>query len=141
MGTLSPARPSELVFARRYFSKFDSMPLRPYIIFQIYAYKVYNRHGYLQQSTDSGLLLIDDSKVRLIDMDTVASWNIGNSVAIVHGTLPVCTCAHVWSACVCVRTSVCISVCACVSALSVSVCLSLALSVSLCLSLPLSVSL
>merc|ERR1712113_549217 len=32
--------------ALRYFDKYDSEALRPYIIFQVYAYKVYHRHGY-----------------------------------------------------------------------------------------------
>lgn len=33
--------------ALRYFAKFRSEPLRPYIIFQIYAYKTYMKHGFL----------------------------------------------------------------------------------------------
>ena len=33
--------------ALRYFAKFKSEPLRPYIIFQIYAYKTYMKHGFL----------------------------------------------------------------------------------------------
>lgn len=44
----------------RYFNKFKSEPLRPYIIFQIYAYKTYFETGYL--SLVDGEVVIDDSK-------------------------------------------------------------------------------
>eukprot|EP00928_Gymnodinium_smaydae_P078373 TRINITY_DN6224_c0_g2_i2.p1 TRINITY_DN6224_c0_g2~~TRINITY_DN6224_c0_g2_i2.p1 ORF type:complete len:586 (-),score=139.03 TRINITY_DN6224_c0_g2_i2:191-1948(-) len=44
----------------RYFDKYDSEALRPYIIFQIYAYKVYHRHGFLKKHED-GKLLVDTS--------------------------------------------------------------------------------
>ena len=47
--------------ALRYFAKFRSAPLRPYIIFQIYAWKVYHKHGYLTEN-EAGLVEIDDSK-------------------------------------------------------------------------------
>jgi hypothetical protein len=46
----------------RYFDKFDSSGLRPYIIFQIYAYKVYAQTGYLSIHPSSGLLVLDESK-------------------------------------------------------------------------------
>jgi hypothetical protein len=47
--------------ALRYFAKYSSAPLQPYIIFQIYAYKVYHSSGYL--SLDSqGKVVIDPSK-------------------------------------------------------------------------------
>ena len=47
--------------ALRYFAKFTSEPLRPYIIFQIYAWKTYHKHGYLTENS-SGLVELDDSK-------------------------------------------------------------------------------
>ena len=55
----------------RYFSKYDSAALHPYIIFQIYAYKVYHKHGYLKEKEEAasggggggGGLVFDDSKV------------------------------------------------------------------------------
>lgn len=46
----------------RYFDKYDSSALRPYIIFQTYAYKVYARTGYLAVHPASGRLVIDESK-------------------------------------------------------------------------------
>eukprot|EP00929_Paragymnodinium_shiwhaense_P004664 TRINITY_DN10577_c0_g1_i1.p1 TRINITY_DN10577_c0_g1~~TRINITY_DN10577_c0_g1_i1.p1 ORF type:complete len:572 (-),score=153.64 TRINITY_DN10577_c0_g1_i1:210-1925(-) len=46
----------------RYFDKYDSSALRPYIIFQIYAYKVYAQTGYLTIHPVSGLLVLDESK-------------------------------------------------------------------------------
>ena len=46
----------------RYFDKYDSSGLRPYIIFQIYAYKVYAQTGYLAIHPSSGLLVLDESK-------------------------------------------------------------------------------
>jgi len=52
----------------RYFNKFKSEPLRPYIIFQIYAYKTYFKHGYLSLN-DGGEVVIDDSKtVEVLDI-------------------------------------------------------------------------
>jgi hypothetical protein len=47
--------------ALRYFAKFRSAPLRPYIIFQIYAWKVYHKHGYLTETAE-GRVQLDDSK-------------------------------------------------------------------------------
>ena len=46
----------------RYFDKFDSSGLRPYIIFQIYAYKTFAQTGYLSIHPTSGLLVLDESK-------------------------------------------------------------------------------
>lgn len=46
----------------RYFDKYESSALRPYIIFQIYAYKVYAQTGYLTIHPSSGLLVLDESK-------------------------------------------------------------------------------
>jgi len=46
----------------RYFDKYESSALRPYIIFQIYAYKVYAQTGYLSLHPSSGLLVLDESK-------------------------------------------------------------------------------
>jgi len=46
----------------RYFDKYDSSGLRPYIIFQIYAYKVYAQTGYLTLHPESGLLVLDETK-------------------------------------------------------------------------------
>ena len=46
----------------RYFDKYDSSGLRPYIIFQIFAYKVYAQTGYLTFHPASGLLVLDESK-------------------------------------------------------------------------------
>ena len=46
----------------RYFDKYDSAALRPYIIFQIYAYKVYAQTGYLSLHPVSGLLVLDETK-------------------------------------------------------------------------------
>lgn len=46
----------------RYFDKYDSEALRPYIIFQVYAYKVYNRHGYLTVHPADGKLVLDATK-------------------------------------------------------------------------------
>ena len=50
------------VDALRYFDKYDSEALRPYIIFQVYAYKVYHKHGYLTIHPTSGKLVLDASK-------------------------------------------------------------------------------
>lgn len=47
--------------AIRYFSKYDSQPLQPYIIFQTYAYNVYNKHGFISLSPASNKLTIDPS--------------------------------------------------------------------------------
>ena len=46
----------------RYFDKYESSALRPYIIFQIYAYKVYAQTGYLTLHPASGRLVLDESK-------------------------------------------------------------------------------
>ena len=46
----------------RYFDKYHSSALRPYIIFQIYAYKVYAQTGYLSIHPSSGRLELDESK-------------------------------------------------------------------------------
>jgi len=46
----------------RYFDKYNSSGLRPYIIFQIYAYKVYAKTGYLSLHPTSRLLVLDESK-------------------------------------------------------------------------------
>lgn len=46
----------------RYFDKYDSEALRPYIIFQVYAYKVYHRHGYLSLHDSDGMVRIDVTK-------------------------------------------------------------------------------
>lgn len=48
--------------ALRYFNKFNSAPLRPYMIFMIYAFRIYNETGYLQ-CNESGDVIFDDSKV------------------------------------------------------------------------------
>lgn len=48
--------------ALRYFNKFRSEPLRPYMIFMIYAFRVYNETGYLLNN-ESGEVVFDDSKV------------------------------------------------------------------------------
>lgn len=48
--------------ALRYFDKYESEALRPYIIFQVYAYKVYHQHGYLTLHPESGQLVLDESK-------------------------------------------------------------------------------
>jgi hypothetical protein len=64
--TLEHLQQSVAIFALdglRYFAKFSSQPLRPYIIFQIYAYKVYIENGYLIEDSTTGLLTFDDSKV------------------------------------------------------------------------------
>jgi hypothetical protein len=47
--------------ALRYFAKYSSAPLKPYIIFQIYAYKVYHASGYLSLNGE-GKVVIDPSK-------------------------------------------------------------------------------
>ena len=41
--------------------RYDSSALRPYIIFQVYAYKVYEAQGFLTRHAD-GKLVIDESK-------------------------------------------------------------------------------
>jgi len=48
----------------RYFDKYESSALRPYITFQIYAYKVYERTGYLKvhSESESKKLVIDETK-------------------------------------------------------------------------------
>lgn len=48
--------------ALRYFAKYESEALRPYIIFQVYAFKVYGRTGYLAAHPASGKLVLDASK-------------------------------------------------------------------------------
>lgn len=45
----------------RYFDKYHSQSLWPYIIFQIYNHKVCHKHGYLK-THENGKLLIDESK-------------------------------------------------------------------------------
>merc|ERR1712137_83619 len=50
--------------ALRYFDKYDSEALRPYIIFQVYAYKVYHRNSYL--TLQDSKLVIDVSKTLLV---------------------------------------------------------------------------
>jgi hypothetical protein len=47
--------------ALRYFAKYHSAPLKPYIIFQIYAYKVYHSTGFLSLN-EEGRVVIDGSK-------------------------------------------------------------------------------
>ncbi len=47
--------------ALRYFAKYNSESLRPYIIFQVYAYKVYHELGYISLNED-GRVVIDTSK-------------------------------------------------------------------------------
>lgn len=47
--------------ALRYFAKYSSAPLKPYIIFQIYAYKVYHSVGFLSLN-DQEKVVIDPSK-------------------------------------------------------------------------------
>jgi hypothetical protein len=47
--------------ALRYFAKYNSAPLKPYIIFQIYAYKVYHSVGFLSLN-DEGRVVIDATK-------------------------------------------------------------------------------
>jgi hypothetical protein len=58
--------------ALRYFTKFNSEPLRPYIIFQVYAYRVYSEHGYLSFNGNSGLVEINEEKT-LDVLDTFSS--------------------------------------------------------------------
>jgi hypothetical protein len=48
--------------ALRYFAKYESEPLKPYIIFQRYAYKTYFAHGYLTQDAATGELTLHDEK-------------------------------------------------------------------------------
>jgi hypothetical protein len=43
----------------RYFDKYESEALRPYIIFQTYAHKVYHQKGLLSKHPESGQLLLD----------------------------------------------------------------------------------
>jgi len=45
----------------RYFDKYDSQALWPYIIFQIYLHKVCDKHGYLKKH-ENGKLLLDEGK-------------------------------------------------------------------------------
>jgi len=45
----------------RYFDKYNSEALRPYIIFQVYNYKVCHKHGYLK-THENGKLVLDPSK-------------------------------------------------------------------------------
>jgi len=45
----------------RYFDKYDSQALWPYIIFQIYNHKVCRKHGYLK-THENGKLVLDESK-------------------------------------------------------------------------------
>jgi hypothetical protein len=53
----------------RYFSKYDSEALRPYIIFMVYAYKAYGQHGYLSFHPETGRLVLDPSKTLAV-LDT-----------------------------------------------------------------------
>ena len=46
--------------AVRYFAKFNTISLQPYIVFQIHAYNTYFKHGFL--SFESGKLVLDVSK-------------------------------------------------------------------------------
>lgn len=46
----------------RYFDKYEHLGLRPYILFQVYAYKIYHRHGCLTFHPSSGKLVFDASK-------------------------------------------------------------------------------
>jgi len=55
----------------RYFDKYASEPLRPYIIFQVYAYKVYARHGYLALHPTSGKLVLSAAKT----LDCLATFS------------------------------------------------------------------
>merc|ERR1719487_856406 len=57
----------------RYFSKFKSEPLRPYIIFQVYAYKIYEKHGYLSLNS-KGKVCFDDSKTLPVLDEFKACW-------------------------------------------------------------------
>ena len=52
--------------ALRYFAKFDSEPLKPYIVFQIYAYKTYFDAGYLRVESTTGKLVLDDEKTEAV---------------------------------------------------------------------------
>ena len=52
--------------ALRYFAKYDSEALYPYIIFMVYFYKVHHKHGYLTLHPDSGKLVLDPSKTLLV---------------------------------------------------------------------------
>jgi len=47
--------------ALRYFDKYDSEALRPYVIFQVYSHKVYQQQGFLSVHPESGKLVIDTS--------------------------------------------------------------------------------
>jgi len=55
--------------ALRYFDKYDSEALRPYIIFMVYSYKTYEKHGFLTIDTASGKLAIDATKTMAV-LDT-----------------------------------------------------------------------
>jgi len=46
----------------RYFDKYESEALRPYIIFMVYAFKVYGRRGFLSFDPTSGKVVLDPSK-------------------------------------------------------------------------------
>lgn len=49
--------------ALRYFDKVDSAALEPYIVFQIYAWKVYFAEGYLTVNPETKQMVIDDAQV------------------------------------------------------------------------------
>ena len=54
--------------AVRYFSKFDSQSLQPYIKFQIHAYNTYAKHGFLSVNSD-GKIVIDGSSTMAVLSD------------------------------------------------------------------------
>ena len=53
----------------RYFMKFDSLPLQPYIVFQLHAFNVYNKHGFMVLNGDSKKLQLDASKTLAVLAD------------------------------------------------------------------------
>jgi len=48
--------------ALRYFAKFDSQPMQPYIVFQIHAFNTYHKHGFLRMDASGNLIVLDASK-------------------------------------------------------------------------------
>merc|ERR1712125_144473 len=62
LSTLQKALAQFCLDGLRYFDKYNSSALRPYIIFQIYAYKVYAQTGYLTLHPESGLVVLDETK-------------------------------------------------------------------------------
>jgi hypothetical protein len=52
--------------ALRYFDKYDSEALRPYIIFMVYSYKTYEKHGFLAIDPATGKLMIDATKTMAV---------------------------------------------------------------------------